>query len=98
MRTAYRPTSHEELASESAGVNYGHVPGHQYHIEVWYDETSDCDDPLYCVSLCEEGGKEVKCLSTHEDREEADDAGRVAARERNMDALYRTRRGETYEL
>ena len=31
MRTAYCPTSHEELASESVGVPYGHVPGHQYH-------------------------------------------------------------------
>lgn len=34
MRTAYCPTSHEELASESAGKAYGHFPGHQYH---------DCD-------------------------------------------------------
>lgn len=31
MRTAYCPKSHEELASESAGLAYGHVPGHQYH-------------------------------------------------------------------
>jgi hypothetical protein len=31
MRTAYSPKSHEELASESAGKLYGHVPGHQYH-------------------------------------------------------------------
>jgi hypothetical protein len=30
MRTAYCPKSHEELASESAGKAYGHVPGHQY--------------------------------------------------------------------
>jgi hypothetical protein len=31
MRTAYSPKSHTELASESTGVTYGHVPGHQYH-------------------------------------------------------------------
>ena len=30
MRTAYCPKSHEELASESTGNAYGHVPGHQY--------------------------------------------------------------------
>lgn len=30
-RTAYAPKSHEELASETAGKPYGHVPGHQYH-------------------------------------------------------------------
>ena len=68
------------------------------HIEVWYDETSDCDNPLYCVSLCEEDGREIKCLSTHENREEADDAGRKAAAKRDVVALYRTRQGETYEL
>lgn len=34
MRTAYCPKSHEELANESAGNAYGHVPGHQYR---------DCD-------------------------------------------------------
>lgn len=31
MRTAYCPKSHTELASESVGAAYGHVPGHQYH-------------------------------------------------------------------
>lgn len=31
MRTAYCPKSHTELARESAGNEYGHVPGHQYH-------------------------------------------------------------------
>ncbi len=30
MRTAYCPKSHDELASESSGKAYGHVPGHQY--------------------------------------------------------------------
>ena len=30
MRTAYTPKSHEQLASESTGRAYGHVPGHQY--------------------------------------------------------------------
>lgn len=31
MRTAYCPKLHTELSSESAGKEYGHVPGHQYH-------------------------------------------------------------------
>ena len=31
MRTAYCPKSHTELASESAGKEFGHVPGHTYH-------------------------------------------------------------------
>lgn len=31
MRTAYCPKSHDQLASKSAGKEYGHVPGHQYH-------------------------------------------------------------------
>lgn len=31
MRTAYCPTTHEELAKTRAGKPYGHVPGHQYH-------------------------------------------------------------------
>jgi len=30
MRTAYCPKSHDELAKESAGKPYGHVPGHHY--------------------------------------------------------------------
>lgn len=31
MRTAYCPTSHDELASRSAGKAYGHIPGNLYH-------------------------------------------------------------------
>lgn len=31
MRTAYCPKTHKELASESVGKEYGHLPGHQYH-------------------------------------------------------------------
>lgn len=31
MKTAYCPKSHAELAKASAGTEYGHVPGHQYH-------------------------------------------------------------------
>lgn len=30
MRTAYCPKSHGKLAEASAGVAFGHVPGHQY--------------------------------------------------------------------
>lgn len=31
LRTAYSPKTHVELASKSAGVKFGHVPGHKYH-------------------------------------------------------------------
>jgi hypothetical protein len=31
MRTAYCPKSHDQLASQGAGKEYGHVPGHTYH-------------------------------------------------------------------
>lgn len=30
MRTAYCPTSHEELSRATAGIAFGHVPGHSY--------------------------------------------------------------------
>lgn len=41
MRTAYCPKSHVELASESSGKAYGHVPGHQYHdVDVVISERS----------------------------------------------------------
>ena len=59
------------------------------HIEVWYDETSDAAEPMWCVSLCEEDGSEVKCLSTHEDKDEAESAGESAAAKRHIDACTR---------
>lgn len=31
MKTAYCPKNHKELASESVGFPYGHVPGHVYN-------------------------------------------------------------------
>lgn len=42
MRTAYCPKSHTELASESVGKPYGHVPGHHYHdVEVVISKRAD---------------------------------------------------------
>jgi hypothetical protein len=66
-------------------------------IEVWHDDTSDPGNPLYCVSLCEDDGEEIKCLSTHERRADAEIAGRGAAEKRNLKAIFRGIRG-TNEL
>lgn len=53
MRTAYCPKSHTELASESAGAEYGHVPGHQYHdVDVVVSERNG----TYRVHVCESWG------------------------------------------
>lgn len=59
------------------------------HIEVWYDETSDSDNPVYCVSLCEEDGEEIKCLSTHDDRADALEAGQKSADKRGIALVER---------
>jgi hypothetical protein len=68
------------------------------HIEVWHDETSDASEPRYCVSLCEEDGEEVRCLSTHEGRDEAEEAGRSEAGKRGLAVLYREKTGLTSGL
>ena len=53
MRTAYCPKSHTELASESTGRAYGHVPGHQYHdVDVVVSTRSD----KFRVHVCESWG------------------------------------------
>lgn len=53
MRTAYCPKSHTELASESAGKAYGHVPGQQYHdVDVVVSTRSD----KFRVHICESWG------------------------------------------
>ena len=54
MRTAYCPKSHEELAHESAGAPYGHVPGHQYHdVDV---VVSRRGEDLFRCHVCESWG------------------------------------------
>jgi hypothetical protein len=68
------------------------------HIEVWHDDTSDPDEPLWCVSLCEEDGEEVRCFSTHDERNEADAAARRAAQKRGLKAYYRGKHGDTVAL
>lgn len=65
------------------------------HIEVWYDETSDSDNPLWCVSFCEADGDEIKCLSTHEDQADALMAGQNAADKRGIECLHRDADGST---
>jgi len=55
MRTAYCPKSHEELANESAGKAYGHVPSHQYHdVDVVVSRRGD----RYRVHVCESWGSD----------------------------------------
>lgn len=67
-------------------------------IEVWYDETSDSDEPIWCVSLCEEDGEEIKCLATYDDRDEAIEAGRRAAAKRSIEASERSVHGQTSSI
>ncbi len=68
------------------------------HIEVWLDETSDSDDPTYCVSLCEEDGEEVKLIGTRDAREEADELGLRAADKRGIPVMFRETSGATSSL
>lgn len=67
-------------------------------IEVWYDETSDTDEAVWCVSLCDEEGQEVRCLSTHDDQSDAIEAGREAAQERGMRLCERSKYGAVTEI
>lgn len=59
------------------------------HIELWYDETSDSDNPVYCVSLCEPDGEEIMCLSTHDDKTEATEAAERSATKRGLALIER---------
>ena len=52
MKTAHCPKSHTYLATESAGTEYGHVPGHQYH------------DVDVCVSRTPQGGYRVHVVES----------------------------------
>lgn len=62
-------------------------------IEAWYDETSDADAALWCVSLCTADGEEIKCLSTHEEEADALSAGRAEAAKRGLEFVRRGRHG-----
>lgn len=64
-------------------------------VEVWYDNVSEPTEPLYCVSLCEPDGSEVRCLSTHTRRDDAERSGRVEAIMRRITCLYREEDGRT---
>ncbi len=44
------------------------------HIEVWLDAASDIDEPVWCVSLCEDDGQEVRCFSVHDEKADAEAA------------------------
>lgn len=67
-------------------------------IEVWYDETSDPSEPMWCVSLCQDDGDEINCLSTHEEREDAIVAGKKSAEKRGLKIFERGEHGELSEI
>lgn len=67
-------------------------------IEVWRDETSDADEPIWCVSLCDDDGQEVKCLSTHDDKSGAIEAGRKVAHKRGLRLCERSKYGPITEI
>lgn len=46
-------------------------------IEVWLDSTSDAETPVWCVSLVDGDGDEIRCLSTHTDEADAWEAVRA---------------------
>ena len=88
MRTAYSPKSHVELASESAGEAYGHIPGHQYHdVDVVVSERGD----KFRAHVCESWGSAQGYDEEHGRREaigrgESIRAGIADARSRARDA------------
>lgn len=66
-------------------------------IEVWCDATSDTDE-VWCVSLCDDDGQEVKCLSTHDDKDDAIDAGKEAAQKWELRLCERSKHGPITEI
>jgi hypothetical protein len=63
-------------------------------LEVWHDTHSD--ENAWCVSLCwESSGDEITCISTHDGREDAIEAGKKEAHKRGL-AIFE--RGEYAEL
>ena len=67
MKTAYCPKGHKELGSGSAGSEYGHVPGHQYHdVDVvisciaYADVNADTSQGTRC-HVCESWGSAQGC-------------------------------------
>lgn len=68
------------------------------HIEIWYDETSDSDNPEWCVSVCEDDGEEIRCLSTHGRYSDAVAAGKKSAAKRGIELVERSTSGQTSSL
>lgn len=67
-------------------------------IEVWCDDTSDADNQVWCVSMCDGDGDEIRCLGTFGDLADAIERGARAAREHGLPLLERGTDGETEEL
>jgi len=67
-------------------------------IEIWYDETSDSNEPMWCVSLCGAAGDEVRCLSTHDSRDDAVSAGLAEAEKSGLVCYERSTLGTVSEL
>jgi hypothetical protein len=67
-------------------------------IEVWHDDASDPDEPFWCVSLCDGDGQEIECLFIYDDKNDALEAGREAARERGLRLCARSEHGTVAEV
>lgn len=97
MKTAYCPRGHKELGSGSAGTEYGHVPGHQYHdvdvvisCIVTFDD-ADTSQGTRC-HVCESWGSAQGCDEEHGRREVVAHGGTIS--EVVLDARQRAvRRG-----
>ena len=83
-------------AVRAAAIEAGWVSTRR--IDVWHDTHSDSDTPVWCVSLCEEDGEEIRCLSSFPARDEAIDAGRAEANRRSLLAFERSSCGESTEI
>lgn len=62
----------------------------EQHIEVWHDQASDSENPVWCVSLCEADGEEIRCLCTRKNHSAATSAGQSAAKKRGMVVVERS--------
>lgn len=67
-------------------------------IEVWLDTVDDPDDPLWCVSLCEDDGDEVSCIAAYEYRDDAIERAWREAGKRSLPAYERTCDGALHRL
>ena len=76
METACCPATHKQLASKSAGSEYGHVPGHTYHD---VDVCVSLKSGKFRVHVCESWGSAQGYDEEHGRREVIGRGGSIGA-------------------